>query len=199
MVDEAIAQSLLGGLPIVTVGGSGQLLHGLAAGFGENAIDPLLDMLDVLSHQGDVSRLALDAAQGLMDHDLGVGRGVALALGTGGQQEGTHGGGDTGGHGADVAADAVLHHIVDGHASGDTATRAVDVHNDVSTRITLIQVAQLLDNAIRRHVIDFASKVDDAVGDQFLTDQVGCMVVTVHVGNHGGEDDFTHGKNLSLC
>ena len=64
---------------------------------------------------------------------------------------------------------------------------------------TAVQIAQLGSDIQRHHIVDHVVQVDDAVGDQLLADQVGCVVVTVHVGRHDGEDDFTHGKNLSLC
>ena len=198
MVDEAIAQRLLRGLPVVTVRVVGQLLFRLPAGFGENAVDPLLNVQEVFSCQTNVSSLALGTAQRLMDHDLGVGRGVALALGTGGQQEGTRRCGDAGSHGADITANAVLHHVVDGHGIVDAPARGVDVQDNVIMG-TAVQIAQLGSDIQRHHIVDHVVQVDDAVGDQLLADQVGCVVVTVHVGRHDGEDDFTHGKNLSLC
>lgn len=199
MVDEAIAQRLLRGLPVVTVRVVGQLLFRLPAGFGENAVDPLLNVQEVFSCQTNVSSLALGTAQRLMDHDLGVGRGVALALGTGGQQEGTRRCGDAGSHGADITANAVLHHVVDGHGIVDAPARGVDVQDNVIMG-TAVQIAQLGSDIQRHHIVDHVVQVDDAVGDQLLADQVGCVVVTVHVGRHDGEDDFTHcGAPLSEC
>ena len=197
VVDQTITQGFLSGLPIVAVSVMGQLLHSLAAGLGEDAIDPLLEVLDVLSHQCDIRGLALDTTQGLMDHDVGFGSSIALALGTCSQQEGTHGGGNAGGHGADIAANAVLHHVVDGHASTDTAAGRVNVQGDVIIG-TAGQVAQLGNDVQGHHVVDLTNQVDGTVGGQFLADQVGCVVVTVHIGTHDGEDDFTHNKNLYL-
>lgn len=60
-----------------------------------------------------------------MDHDAGVGEGLALALGTRAEQEGAHGSCGAKAHGGDVAGD-VLHGVIDGHAGRDGAAGGVD-------------------------------------------------------------------------
>ena len=65
-------------------------------------------------------RRAADAAGGLVHEDAGVGGGVALALGAGGEQELAHGRGEAGGDRDNIVRDE-LHGVVDGHAGGDGA------------------------------------------------------------------------------
>ena len=72
-------------------------------------------------------------AERLVHHDPGVRQGVALARRAGAEQELAHRGGQAHAHRGDVAADE-LHGVVDGHARGDRATRAVDVQPDVLAR-----------------------------------------------------------------
>ena len=74
----------------------------------------------------DFRSLALDTAERLVDHDLGMRQGEAFALGTGRQEYRRHAGSGTDADRRDVRLD-VLHGIVDGHACRDDAARAVDI------------------------------------------------------------------------
>lgn len=84
-----------------------------------------LDEKDLLGLNLDISGLARGASKGLVDHDAGVGQRLALALSSGAEEEGTHGGSSAKAHGRNVARN-VLHGVVDGHAGGDGAAGGVD-------------------------------------------------------------------------
>ena len=87
-------------------------------------------MQDLVRLDLDVRRLALRSTKRLVDHDARVGQRVALALRSGSQQERSHRGGEADADGRDVRADEA-HGVEDGHAGGDGASGAVDVHGDV--------------------------------------------------------------------
>ena len=78
---------------------------------GQDLIQALFDVQDMLGVDVDIRRLALGAAAGLMDHDVAVGQCKALALGARRQQEGAHAGRHPHANGGDIAAN-VLHRIV---------------------------------------------------------------------------------------
>ena len=63
---------------------------GLAGVVGDALGHEPLDVDHLLGLDGDVGRLALNAARGLVHHDPGVGQGVALAGGAGAEQELAH-------------------------------------------------------------------------------------------------------------
>ena len=74
----------------------------------------------------DFGRGALGAGQGLMDHDAGVGQGVALALGAGGQQDSAHARRLADAVGRHVARH-VLHRVVDAQPGRDGAAGRINV------------------------------------------------------------------------
>ena len=59
---------------------------GLAGVAGEDLVEHVAGLEDLLGLDLDVGDLAADLAVGLVDHDLGVGQGEPLALGAAGQQ-----------------------------------------------------------------------------------------------------------------
>ena len=71
-----------------------------------------LILLELLGVDHDVLGRAFHAGQRLVDHDPGVGQGMALARGAGGEQHGAHRG---------RLADAVRRHV-----AGDELHRVVD-------------------------------------------------------------------------
>ncbi len=84
-------------------------------------------------------------ARRLVDHDPGVGQGVPLALGPGGQQHGAHRGALADAIGRHVAGDE-LHRVVDRHAGRDAAAGRIDVQVDVGLGIVRLQEQQLGDD-----------------------------------------------------
>ena len=113
-------------------------------------------------HVGD---LALGPGGGLVDHDLRVGQGQALALGPGGQQERAHGGGHADADGGYVALD-ILHGVVNGHAGSDGAAGAIDVELDVLVGVLGLQIQQLGHNERGGGVVDLLRQHNDPVVQQ---------------------------------
>ena len=97
-----------------------------------------------------------------MDHDLRIGQCNPLALCAGGEQERAHAGSHADADGRHVRFD-ILHGVVDGHACGDSTTRAVNVELNVLVRILGLQVEQLCHYDRGICVIDFLREDDDAV------------------------------------
>ena len=90
----------------------------------------------------DVCGLPLKTAQGLVNHDAGMGQGIAFALGTAGQQQRTHGCGLPHAERGHVATD-VLHGVIDGESGADHAPGLVDVEGDVFVRVLGFQKEKL--------------------------------------------------------
>ena len=124
--------------------------------------------------EGHIGDLSLGAGGGLVDHDLCVGQGQALALGTGGQEEGPHAGGQPDADGGHIALH-ILHGVVDGHAGGDRAAGAVDVKLDLLVRVLALQVQQLGHHQRGGGVVDLLRQENDAVIEQAGEDVVGTL------------------------
>src|SRR5574343_1398760 len=90
LVDQAVFCGFVGRHEIVTIGVLFQALKGLAGMLGHDAVQLVLDGQDFLGMDGDIRGLALEAAQGLVNHHARVGQGKTLALGAGAEQEGAH-------------------------------------------------------------------------------------------------------------
>ena len=110
----------------------------------------------------NVGGLALGAAGHLMDHDLGVGQRLALALGARRQQESAHGGRHADANGGHVALQ-VLHGIVDGHAGVHRAARTVDIEHDIRVRVLHFQEQHLRHDQVGRIIGNLAAQEDDPV------------------------------------
>lgn len=74
----------------------------------------------------DFRRLALDTTQRLVNHDLGMRQGKALAFGAGCQEDRGHAGSGSDADGRYVRFD-ILHGIIDSHAGRNDAAGAVDI------------------------------------------------------------------------
>ena len=146
----------------------GVALHpfqGLAGALGQDLVHAPLDAHDLLGMDHDVRGLSAGAAQGLVNHDLGVGQGPTHALGPCGQQEGAHGGGHAdaeGGHGATQ----VLHGVVNGHAGGHGAAGAVDVKANGLVGVFHFQEEHLRHDQVGGIIVDLAGQEDDPVLEQ---------------------------------
>ena len=139
-----------------------------------------------------------------MDHDVGVGQAVAFALGTGGEQDGAHGGGDADAVGVHVAGEK-LHGVIDGEASGDGAAGGIDIDVDVLFWVLHLQEQELGDDGVGDEVIDGGANEDDAVLQQARVNVKGAFaaailfdddgdVITIAWGGltHGGRGEFNH-------
>ena len=139
---------------------------------GEHVVEVRLDAEDLLGLDADVGGLSLGAAEGLVDHDAGVRKGEALALGAGGEEDGGHAGGLADAVGRDVAGDE-LHRVVDGEAGGDDAPGRVDVDGDVLLGVLRLEEEELGDDDARDVVVDRAAEDDDPVLEEAGVDVVG--------------------------
>src|SRR5882672_3600512 len=80
MVDQAPGLGFLGAHEIVAVESALDLLVGAAAMLGVELGHAALGLDDVLGVAGDVGGLALEATEGLVEHDAGIGQDDAAAL-----------------------------------------------------------------------------------------------------------------------
>ena len=92
----------------------------------EDFVDGLLEALELLQVEEDFGRGSLSAGQRLMDHDAGVGQGVTLALGAGGQEDGPHARRLADAVGRHVARH-VLHRVVDAQPGRDGPSGGINV------------------------------------------------------------------------
>src|SRR4051812_21564367 len=84
-IDYAVLRGLLGGHEVIAFGIGANLVVGLPGVVGNDAIQALADVDDLLGVDLDVRGLALEARAHLVDEDLGVGQRHALALRAPGQ------------------------------------------------------------------------------------------------------------------
>src|SRR5579864_9083644 len=80
-VDDPVLAGLLGGEEIVALGVPRDLLHRSAGVKRHQHVEALAQAQDVLGMDLDVRRLALEAAERLVNHDIRIGHREALALG----------------------------------------------------------------------------------------------------------------------
>jgi len=135
-------------------------------------VDPvelLLHPDELLAVDEDIRGGPLHAGEGLVDHDPAVRESVALALGTGGQQQGAHAGALAHAIGGHVAGD-VLHGVVDGHTGGDAAAGAVQVQVDVGLVVLVGQDQHLGDDDVGDLVVDGRAEHDNPVLEQARVD-----------------------------
>ena len=100
---------------------------------------------ELLGVDHDVFGRAFHAGHRLVDEDAGIGQGVALPLGAGGQQHGRHRGRLADAVGGHVAGDE-LHRVVDRQPGGDAAARRVDVKVDRGLGVFGLEEEQLGDD-----------------------------------------------------
>ena len=135
----------------------------------QDAIEPFLDFDELLGVDEDVFGGAFGAGQGLVDHDAGVGQGLAFAGGAGGQQHGAHRGGLAHAIRGHRAIDE-LHRVVNGQSRRDASAGRVDVHVDVGLGVVRLKEEQLGDNGVGHVVGDLRAEEDDAVLQQAAVD-----------------------------
>ena len=85
---RSVFLGLLGGHVEVAVGVLGDPLDRLAGVLGEDLVEDFAGLEDLLGLDLDVGDLAAHLAVRLVEHDLGVRQGEALALGAAGQEDG---------------------------------------------------------------------------------------------------------------
>ena len=140
VVDDAVVLGLLGGHVEIAVGVLGDALD--AAGrcaAARISLSTVAGLEDFLGLDFDVGDLAADLPVGLVDHDLGMRQGEALALGAAGQEHGPAAGRQADAVGRHRATED-LHRVVDGQRGADAAAGRVDVEVDVLAAVLALQV-----------------------------------------------------------
>src|SRR6266576_4755618 len=89
-IDYAVLRGLLGGHEVIALGIGANLVVGLPRVVGNDSVEALADVDDLLGVDLDVRGLTLEARADLVDEDLGVGQRHALALRATGQQQRPH-------------------------------------------------------------------------------------------------------------
>ena len=141
------------------------MIGGLANVLGEDVVEESLVVKEFIHLDFGVRRSAAEAARRLVDHDACIGQRETLAMASRRKQNGSHGGRLANAVGADVAGEH-LHGVIDGEASGDGASRAVDVQIDVLLRVFALEEEELGDDGVGDAVVDFRAEEDDAVFQQ---------------------------------
>ena len=118
-----------------------------------------------------------------MDHDVGVGQGVAFAFGAAAQQHGAHAGGLADAVGVHVAGEE-LHGVIDGQAGGDAAAGGVDVEMDVLFGIGHLQEEQLGDDQVGDHVVHGRAEEHDPIHQQTRVDVVTAFAAAGLLDHH---------------
>src|SRR5436190_13965115 len=88
VVDQAKFLRLVGGKITVALGRLGDFVDRLTGVERQDLVEALTILEDLVGLNFDVGNLPADLAPGLVDHDLRVRQGEALALGAGGQNDG---------------------------------------------------------------------------------------------------------------
>ena len=197
LVDQTVLQGLLGGHEVVAVGIPLDLLNGLTGVLGQDLVEHITGAEDEIGADLNVGGLTLGTAQGLVDHDLAVGQGDPLALGTGGEQEGTHRGGHTDADGGHVALDEV-HGVVDGHACGDRAAGAVDIEGNILVGILRLQEEELGNHQRGGCVVDLIRQENDAVVEQAGVDVVSALAAAGLLDHRGNEVGLGHSHLVQI-
>ena len=156
---------------------------------GQNLVEHFAGLEDFVGLNLDVRDLPADLAVRLVDHDLGVRQGVALALGAAGQQHGAAAGGQAhavGGH----RAGRDLHRVVDRQRGADAAAGRVDVEVDRLAAVFALQVQQLHHQFVGVAVVNLALQEDDAVLQQQVAQRHLPLALIVAIG---------HCKCPSIC
>lgn len=137
-VHNAVGLRFLGGHEIVVLDVGGDALLFLAGPLGEQIDELFLLPLHPLGIDPDGAGLTLEASGTLMDHYLGIRRGVPLSGGPGGQNHRRHGCRHPDADRADRGLDA-LHRVDDGQAGSDVSAWGIDVEVDGQFVIVRIQ------------------------------------------------------------
>ena len=195
-VDDVVLRRLLGAHEVIVLGVLGDLLERLPGVLGDDLVEALADVDDLARVDLDVRRLALEPARDLVDQDLRVWRGHALALGPSGEQQGAHAHRHADADGLHVGL-YVLHGVVDREARIDGAARRVDVDRDVLVGILRFQVDQLGDDEVGDLVVDRRAEEDDALVEQARIDVERALAAGGLLDDHG--DQWTHVTFPGTC
>src|SRR3954463_15308485 len=173
-IDDAVVLGLFGGHEVVALRVVADLLVVLLRVLGDDVVEALADVDDLLGVDLDVRGLALERGADLVDQDLGVGQRHALALGAARQQERAHGHRDADADRLHVGLDE-LHRVVDREAGVDGAARRVDVERDVLVRVLRLEVEELGDDQVHDLVGHGRAEEDDPLVEEARVDVEGAL------------------------
>src|SRR5690606_9212727 len=134
----------------------------LTGSVDQNVRDDFFHVPDFASLDLNVRGLSARTAEGLMNHDARVRKGVTSALFACTKQKSTHACRLADTDGADRTAH-VLHRVEDRESSGDHAAGRVHVELDVLVGIFALQKQKLRDDDVGDVVVHRATQKDDAV------------------------------------
>jgi len=154
---------------------------------GEDGVQALLELQHELDADLHVAGLALGPAEHLVDHDVGIGQGEALALGATGQEDGSHARGLADAVGVHVAGQP-LHGVIDGQTGRDRSAGRVDVNMDVLLRVFHLEEEHLGNDEIGDVVVDRRADENDAVLEQARINVVATLPAAGLFDHHGNED-----------
>ncbi len=189
-VDDAVLLRLLGGHEVVALGVAPDLLVVLAGVLGEDVVQALAHVDDLLGVDLDVRRLALEAGADLVDQDLGVRQRHALALRPARQQQRAHRHRDADADRRHVGLDE-LHRVVDRQARVHGPAGRVDVDRDVLVGILRLQVEQLGHDQVGDLVVHGGPEEDDPLIEQARVDVERAFTARRLLDNH--RDKGAHG------
>ncbi len=145
------------------------LLFRLTAVLRHVLVEARLDEQNLLGLDFNICRGSLCPSEGLVDHDTGIGQGLALPRSTGTQQKGSHTRRHSETDSLNVARDE-LHRIVNGKSSTNGATGRVDVESNVLVGVVVSEVEELSDKDVRDFVVDVSSEQENSILEEARDD-----------------------------
>src|SRR3954468_4373589 len=173
-IDDAVVLGLFGGHEVVALRVVADLLVVLLRVLGDDVVEALADVDDLLGVDLDVRGLALEAGADLVDEDLRVRQRHALAVGAAGQQQRAHRHRDADADRLHVGLDE-LHRVVDREAGVDGSARRVDVERDVLVGVVRLEVEELGDDQVRDLVGHGRAEEDDPLVEEARVDVEGAL------------------------
>mmetsp|Transcript_4896 Transcript_4896/g.11680 ORF Transcript_4896/g.11680 Transcript_4896/m.11680 type:complete len:333 (+) Transcript_4896:1313-2311(+) len=127
---------------------------------------------------------SLSSPAGLVEHDGGIRKGGSAALGTAGQEQGSHRCRLSHGDRVDVGAD-IAHGVVHGHSRCDGSPRAVNVHVEGAIGVLGLQKQELCRHHGGHLVGDLTVNTDDPFAEQPRVDIEGALAGRPALQNDG--------------
>src|SRR3954451_20298588 len=192
-IDDAVLRRLFRAHEVIALGIAPDLVVFLPGVVGDDAVEALADVDDLLGVDLDVGGLTLEARADLVDEDLRVWQRHALALRAAGQQQRAHRHGDADADRRHVGLDE-LHRVVDREAGVDAAARRVDVDRDVLVGVLALQMEQLGHDEVCDLVVHRRPEENDALVEQTGGDVERAFTTRGLLDNH--RDKWAHGPRF---
>ncbi len=152
--------------------------------FGHDFIESFADFQDLPGMDVDLSGLPGKSTHGLVNHDPRIRQGEALALGSGGEQEGSHTGGLAQADSVDRGL-YILHGVVNAQSCRDASPGGVDVEIDVFFRILRFQEQELGNDQVGKNVVNRRTQEDDPVFQEPRINVVGAFASVCCLNDYG--------------